>query len=905
MNSSIDLEENIKFLRNKIAVLECNYAKVKSRQLLDTAQYRIEILKASSSAEELMPCITRMENSVSEALQQLSAHEDVLKKTKQECANLTAQIGILKNAAADAEKHNADLEEQVESLKNAVADAEKHNAGLEEQIKEVCHERDLMKNSTSWKVTKPFRGITDCLRRLIKKSLPDRSVLDFKKHPFIAFFLLLRAHKIFKFLCPQLYFSVKNRFLHNNLNASSTSYSSAAWQIEDAHCNHHPLVTIIVPNYNHAKFLPQRLDSIYNQTYRNFEVLLLDDVSSDNSVEILRDYFNRYPANSKLLLNEQNSGSPFAQWRKGIECARGELIWIAESDDWCDLDFLEKLISQFRIPSVMLAFARSVFMKNGEQVWDIESYLCDNLFTTKFVMPANQCVKDYFSIKNIIPNVSSCIFRKPSSLQLFQDESWNKMKVCGDWIFYLHLIKGGAIAYTAETTNYYRQHENNTSVAQQSRDLYYKEHQIVREQLAENYLIPEKSQQCFIDSMKAFWLENRSDYSDKAFYDIFDENRVREKAAERKPAIAMLCFAFSTGGGEKVPIILANAMKRAGYPITFINCQGTADNANVRTFLASDIPVINLGWAWDNFSSILQEFGIECIHSHHASVDFAAAVNTPPHIAQVVTTHGMYETVPEEYIVDNLNVLIPRVNLWLYIADKNLDTIKKYSEVNHNFRKTFNAVIPPEKITPSEEIRKQLGIGTDDFMITVISRGLPEKGWQEALDAVNLARRETTRNLKLVFVGDGPEYERMSKEKCDFAKFVGFSQDVYSYFAAADLAVLPSRFKGESFPLVILEAFAVDTPVIATDIGEFRNMLATPEGFAGEIVSLHNWQLNINELKDAILRFVDDDDFRKQKEECVKIAKSRFSIDNLVKEHGKFYDIAISSTKAPDSSCDA
>ena len=166
---------------------------------------------------------------------------------------------------------------------------------------------------------------------------------------------------------------------------------------------------------------------------------------------------------------------------------------------------------------------------------------------------------------------------------------------------------------------------------------------------------------------------------------------------------------------------------------------------------------------------------------------------------------------------------------------------------------------------------------------------MPKKGWQEAFDAVSKARLETQREIKIVFVGDGPEYERMKDLSSSTAKFVGFSQDVYSYFAAADLALLPSRFRGESFPLVILEAFAVNTPVIATDIGEFRNMLTTPQGFAGEIIQLHDWQIDIDELKSAILRFVDDDVFYQQKKACVHTVQVRFSIDNLVNEHDRFY----------------
>src|SRR5690606_13224306 len=84
------------------------------------------------------------------------------------------------------------------------------------------------------------------------------------------------------------------------------------------------------------------LDSVYNQTYKNFEVILLDDCSTDDSVSILQ----RFAGDSKtshFLVNKENSASPFKQWQNGFELAQGEFIWIAESDDFSELDFLEKI----------------------------------------------------------------------------------------------------------------------------------------------------------------------------------------------------------------------------------------------------------------------------------------------------------------------------------------------------------------------------------------------------------------------------------------------------------------------------------------------------------------------------------------------------------------------------------
>ncbi|MCW8968588.1 MAG: glycosyltransferase, partial [Flavobacteriales bacterium] len=73
-----------------------------------------------------------------------------------------------------------------------------------------------------------------------------------------------------------------------------------------------PLISIIIPNYNHALFLKKRLESVYNQTYPHFEVILLDDASTDNSIEILNTY-KSHPKTAHLIVNTQNSGSPFKQ----------------------------------------------------------------------------------------------------------------------------------------------------------------------------------------------------------------------------------------------------------------------------------------------------------------------------------------------------------------------------------------------------------------------------------------------------------------------------------------------------------------------------------------------------------------------------------------------------------------
>src|SRR5688572_4442057 len=107
--------------------------------------------------------------------------------------------------------------------------------------------------------------------------------------------------------------------------------------------NNNPLVSVIIPNYNHAEYLRNRIDSVLNQTFQDIEVILLDDYSADRSLEILREYSD-HPKVSHIVANDANSGSTFRQWEKGIDLAIGDWVWIAESDDWCETTFLESVL---------------------------------------------------------------------------------------------------------------------------------------------------------------------------------------------------------------------------------------------------------------------------------------------------------------------------------------------------------------------------------------------------------------------------------------------------------------------------------------------------------------------------------------------------------------------------------
>ncbi len=218
-----------------------------------------------------------------------------------------------------------------------------------------------------------------------------------------------------------------------------------------------PTVSVIVPNYNHAPYLQQRIDTILNQTYQDFELILLDDCSTDNSQNILLDYKN-HPKVTHIVFNERNSGSPFAQWNRGINLAKGTYVWIAESDDWAEPEFLQTLMTLINEHhNVVLAYSLARYIdKEKKEAWKIEQ--SGNVIFYQ----GEDFIHKYLLYANVIYNVSMTLFRKDIFAKINQD-LYNKMQLCGDWFFYTMLCEHGNVLKIEKALSNYRMHETNTS----------------------------------------------------------------------------------------------------------------------------------------------------------------------------------------------------------------------------------------------------------------------------------------------------------------------------------------------------------------------------------------------------------------------------------------------------------
>lgn len=211
------------------------------------------------------------------------------------------------------------------------------------------------------------------------------------------------------------------------------------------------MVSIIIPNYNHAPYLKERIDSVLKQSYQDFEVIILDDCSTDNSREIINSYAGN-PKISNIVFNEVNSGSTFKQWQKGFELAKGEYIWIAESDDVAHPDFLSNLLYAINGDKEVVLAA------SGITLIDEKGKVTGHQSISKSKYPRKYLSKDFIHenmlMGNHLLNASSAIFRKDILSSI--PRTYTQLKASGDYLFWIEIANTGKIVEIPDEYDFFR-----------------------------------------------------------------------------------------------------------------------------------------------------------------------------------------------------------------------------------------------------------------------------------------------------------------------------------------------------------------------------------------------------------------------------------------------------------------
>jgi glycosyltransferase involved in cell wall biosynthesis len=260
-------------------------------------------------------------------------------------------------------------------------------------------------------------------------------------------------------------------------------------------------VSVVVPNYNHASYLFQRLESIRRQTFADFEVIILDDASTDNSRDIILKY--DFDDRFSYAFNSEQSGSPFKQWLRGLSNANGRFTWIAESDDFCEDDFLQHTIAGFTNESVVISHCKTVIVDSvgARQPNALSEYLekhAPGKFKKSYLQTGFEELNQCMAIRCTIVNASGVLFRT-ENLRRAVPQALD-FKMCGDWMIYLLLLKEGSIHYSIKTANYFRRAETSIVKKIEGTDQYFEERSAIANHVAKHInLYPETSRKILLE----------------------------------------------------------------------------------------------------------------------------------------------------------------------------------------------------------------------------------------------------------------------------------------------------------------------------------------------------------------------------------------------------------------------
>ncbi len=272
-------------------------------------------------------------------------------------------------------------------------------------------------------------------------------------------------------------------------------------------------VSVVVPNYNYEKYIDKRIETILTQTYPVYELIILDDMSTDNSVTVIDKKLAgvrvKYPdLKVQFVVNEKNSGKAILQWKKGFELATGDYVWIAEADDLSSRRFLAEAMKGFDDPEVVMSYTESKLINSYGVIltpnfrWSRDREKTGH-YKESYVKNGLREIEEIMAIRCTIPNVSAVVFKKDGKIPYLRyfDEA-AKFSQAGDWYFYTKVLEHGKISYNKKALNKFRIHGKSKTAGAKKDNKHYEEIMSLHKEFALRYNLDEFVQKRMLNEEK-------------------------------------------------------------------------------------------------------------------------------------------------------------------------------------------------------------------------------------------------------------------------------------------------------------------------------------------------------------------------------------------------------------------
>lgn len=675
-----------------------------------------------------------------------------------------------------------------------------------------------------------------------------------------------------------------------------------------------PTVSVIIPAYNVAPFIAETLDSLFAQTYQDFEAILINDGSTDDTEARIEPYRDR------LVYISQPNGGVMKARNAGLKAARGRYIALLDSDDLLLPRFLEKLVEMLETDQTL-----SVAYPNARYFgWPKhDGKLHQDVFPVTDPVSFDRVLRRECYIFGLL------VFRR----EVIESVGYYDESLAGqgaeDFELWLRMLRHGyRFKFTREVLALYRWRQNslsNTGVKILSCVVSVYE-KLLRGELTED-------QRLWIETRMPEW---RAQLSYARFKDALvkhDFAKARADLAEarqfyRQPKLALVSFTLKVapqliarlinrppttnqqppklkilhvidslgiGGMEKVVIDVANGLDAAQFE-SVVCCVSRRGEAAGQ--LRDNVRCIDLGKGDKadrlvplKLARLIRRERPDIVHSQSWSgVDTALAVLLTRNVKLVHSEHGRNYS---DLFRKPLMRRIARRGVY-QLADAVFaisGEVREFYCHQTNFPIERMGVIPNgidvQRIDEADStgIREELAIAPDDFVVGTVARLDLTKDILTLLRAFAAIRPDP--KLKLLIVGDGNQRSRL-EEFVNSAKlnqsviFTGLRFDAPRLLKAMNLFVLSSLSEG--MPLTILEAMAARLPVVATAVGALPEMVE--EGRTGFLVPAGD----VAAMTDRMERFVADPQLAKSfGEEGRRKVEREFLLEQMLRRYAELY----------------
>ncbi|WP_235524097.1 glycosyltransferase family 4 protein [Sphingomonas sp. Leaf33] len=584
-----------------------------------------------------------------------------------------------------------------------------------------------------------------------------------------------------------------------------------------------PVITALLVNDAADPLTADAITAVLAQSYARMAVMVAGDPLADDARAALDAGLGRrgdidlltVPADEPNVLE------------RATAAATGELLWYVRGRAVHDTAFLARLASSFADGSVQLGFGRCLTPEDADYAVSAEE-LARRMegWSRHPTTPAALWFAEQLRAETLTADQPGFLWRR----RTLPAEAWHEAAASrhlGLWHLFLHMASGGQIATVRDA--------------------------VLR-------LPPTATPRADIDVAQDI---DRLAGAVRLFWGTPDADGVAGGAGRTRRHVLIVTHGIFAGGAENLPIQLANALAARGLIVSMLIFK-TELNPEMRATLDPGCSIYEADWVMEyGADAFLRDIGCSLIHSHGVigEMFFYRLCEDPLPAPYVATLHGSYEAASDKELPETFIARIVRnVDLFVYTADKNLGPLLRHDVAPDRIVKMINAM--PVDPAPFPRTRAEMGIAEDAVVFTLVARGIREKGWATAVTAFKAVQaRHPDRAMHLCLVGEGDEPDRLMVRHGDdpSISFLGFQLRIHGLYRMTDVAIVPTRFAGESFPLCIIQALQVSTPVIATDVGEIASMLEV-DGVSGGITvpySLDDRRFDAG-FTEAMDRLIDD-----------------------------------------------